>query len=235
MILLFRELITCEVDGVNLHKAMTYCNYNIHSRELRISDENHGNIWVYENNPNVCFRLAFEEEKNLLMKKLEEEGLKWDETEMAIIPLDKEEETDQPLVDFTDEEDDPLAEFDFIDDVLPSNYRLKSGEISINFNKGNKITFNQIDSKVIRESGLKYARLAKNKVGEICLILNNQKGSNVTNARSGRGNINVTINSSDICGKIKMFFSLKNTYSILQVEKLQATQEFFIYKISKQK
>jgi len=32
-----------------------------------------------------------------------------------------------------------------------------------------------------------------------------------------------------------MFFSLKNTYSILQVEKLQATQEFFIYKISKQK
>lgn len=145
---------------------------------------------------------------------------------------DKEEQ--QPLVDFVNEDEDPLADFDFFDDVLPGQYRLKSNEISVNFNKGNKITFNQVDSKVIRESGLKFARLAKSKNDDICLIINCYKGATLTNLSGRNGNLNATINSVDICGKLRTLFSLKSDYSILRVEKLQAAQEFIIYKITKQ-
>ena len=142
-------------------------------------------------------------------------------------------EEDIPLVDFTDEEDDPLADFDFLDGVLPGNYRLKQNEASLNFYKSNKITFNRLDSKYLKKHGFKFARLAKSKSGEICLIFNNLKGANVTNIKYGKNNTNVTVNSADICGKIKLLFSLKDTYSILRVEKIQEKQEFIIYKLSK--
>ncbi len=150
--------------------------------------------------------------------------------------VEEHKEEENPPVETTVEvtEEDLLADFDFLDDVLPSNYRLKSDEISINFNKGYKITFNQLDSKVIRESGLRLARLAKSKTGEICLIINSQKGANLTNISGKTGNMNATINSSDICGKLRLLFSLKNDYSILNIEKLQLSQEFIIYKITKE-
>lgn len=144
-------------------------------------------------------------------------------------------EEEQPLIEFSDEEeDDPLADFDFFDDVLPRNYRLKPNEVSINFNNSNKITFNQFESKTIRESGLKFARLARNKVGDICLIINNREGVNISNLAGKANNQNTTINSVNICGKLRNLFHLKPDYSVLSIEKLQTTQEFIIYKITKQ-
>ena len=142
-------------------------------------------------------------------------------------PLPKD---DIPLLNFSDnEDDDPLAGFEFIDNVQPTNYKLKPGEASINFYKSNKITFNQFDSVDIVASGLKFARLASNKAGDICLVLNNVKGANISKGKMK----NATINSIDICSKIKTLFSLKEKYSILNVELLQKTQEFIIYKITK--
>ena len=165
------------------------------------------------------------------MDKLEESGLKWDDSEKELVPLVEEKE--QPtLIDFAEKEEDPLSDFDFFDDILPGNYRLKSNEISINFNKGYKITFNQIDSKIIRDSGLKFVRLAKSKDGDICLIINRQKGATLTNLSGRAGNMNATINSVDICGKLRTLFNLKSDYSILRVAKLQTTKEFIIYKVT---
>ena len=218
-------------DGDKLHKACYYAIFDTYEHRLKIPENKQGYILV-TNNPDISFRLAFDEEKNILMKKIEERGMKWDEESKELIPIE-DEETDPPLVEFTDEEDDPLADFDFLDGVLPGNYRLKQNEASLNFYKSNKITFNRLDSKELKKHGFKFARLAKSKSGEICLIFNNLKGANVTNIKCGRDNTNVTVNSADICGKIKLLFSLKDTYSILRVEKIQETQEFIIYKITK--
>jgi hypothetical protein len=236
-IILFHKLEPYETDGLQGYKIMTDAHYVFEKERGRLRIGGDKNlIPIKPDDKDVTFRLAFEGEHNILMRKLADAGLRWDETEKALIPLAEEkEEEPQPLVDFAEEEaDDPLADFDFFDDVLPGQYRLKSNEISVNFYKGNKITFNQIDSKVIRESELKFVRLAKSKMNDICLIINRQKGATVTNLSGRQGNMNATINSVDICGKLRTLFSLKSDYSILKVEKIQATQEFIIYKITKQ-
>ena len=234
-IILFHKLEPYETDGLQEYKIMSYAHYIFEKERGRLRIGGDKNlIPIKPDDKDVAFRLAFEGEHNILMRKLADAGLRWDETEKALIPLAEEkEEEPQPIVDFV-EGDDPLADFDFFDDVLPGQYRLKSNEISVNFNKGHKITFNQIDSKVIRESGLKFLRLAKNKANDICLIINRQKGANITNLSGKANNMNATINSVDICRKLRTLFSLKSDYSILRVEKLQAAQEFIIYKITKQ-
>ena len=231
-IILFRELVSCEVEGAQVQRLMAYAYYNCSSRKMKIGGETRSKI-VDPEAKDVAFRLAFEGERKTLMDKLEESGLKWDDSEKALVPLVEEKE--QPtLIDFAEKEEDPLSDFDFFDDILPGNYRLKSNEISINFNKGYKITFNQIDSKIIRDSGLKFVRLAKSKDGDICLIINRQKGATLTNLSGRAGNMNATINSVDICGKLRTLFNLKSDYSILRVAKLQTTKEFIIYKVTKQ-
>jgi hypothetical protein len=78
---------------------------------------------------------------------------------------------------------------------------------------------------------LQFARLASNKAGDICLIINGVKGASLSNGTKKAKNI--TINSIEISGKIKTLFRLKEKYSILKVEQIQKTQEFIIYKITK--
>ena len=239
VIILFRELEPYKVDDIQMHKITAYAYYSLDKGKLKIGSEMHS-ILVDPEAKDVAFRLAFDEERNILMNKLADAGLKWSETQKALIGIkefEKEEVADLECPAIPSQEDDspdPLADFDFFDDILPGQYRLKSNEISVNFNKGHKITFNQIDSKVIRESGLKFLRLAKNKANDICLIINRQKGANITNLSGKANNMNATINSVDICRKLRTLFSLKSDYSILRVEKLQAAQEFIIYKITKQ-
>jgi hypothetical protein len=221
-----------------MHKITAYAYYSLDKGKLKIGSEMHS-ILVDPEAKDVAFRLAFDEERNILINKLAEAGLKWSKTQKALIGIkefEKEDAADLECPAIPSQEDespDPLADFDFFDDVLPGQYRLKSNEISVNFKNGYKITFNQIDSKVIRESELKFVRLAKSKMNDICLIINRQKGATVTNLSGRQGNMNATINSVDICGKLRTLFNLKSDYSILKVEKIQATQEFIIYKITK--
>jgi hypothetical protein len=238
VIILFRELEPYKVDDIQMHKITAYAYYSLDKGKLKIGSEMHS-ILVDPEAKDVAFRLAFDEERNILINKLAEAGLKWSKTQKALIGIkefEKEDAADLECPAIPSQEDespDPLADFDFFDDVLPGQYRLKSNEISVNFKNGYKITFNQIDSKVIRESELKFVRLAKSKMNDICLIINRQKGATVTNLSGRQGNINATINSVDICGKLRTLFNLKSDYSILKVEKIQATQEFIIYKITK--
>lgn len=142
--------------------------------------------------------------------------------------------SDAPLVDFSDEEEDPLADFDFLDEEEPRSWKLSSSEITINFNSSSfKITFNVFSSRLFKDEGFKYVRLAKSKSGDFCLIINRQKGAALSNMNSLSKNQNVTVNSKDICTKLKTIFSLNETYHILKIEKLQQSPQFIIYKISK--
>lgn len=221
----------------NVYIAYLHASYNSMGEELRTTlTEGHQIHAVVNDDSDVTrYRLAFDEEVDILTKRLAERGLAWNLDKKEVVPLSEAKEEEQPLIEFSDEEeDDPLADFDFFDDVLPRNYRLKPNEVSINFNNSNKITFNQFESKTIRESGLKFARLARNKVGDICLIINNREGVNISNLAGKANNQNTTINSVNICGKLRNLFHLKPDYSVLSIEKLQTTQEFIIYKITKQ-
>jgi len=238
------EQIHCDYDPEkgNVYIAYLHARYNNMGGLFSTDYADDLHAVIDDSSTTEKYRLAFKEEEQQMILKLAENQFAWNPVTKTIVPLlEALEERNKaqavkvendPLDDFQD--DDPLAGFNFLDDVQPVNYRLKPSEVSINFNKGNKITFNQFDSATIIDSGLKFARLASSKTGDICLILNNNKGANVSNGTQGHGKQkNITINSIDICSKIKTLFSLKEKYSILNVGLLQKTQEFIIYKITK--
>jgi hypothetical protein len=156
---------------------------------------------------------------------------------LGLKPVEKVEHS--PLVDSSvvpeaDAEDNTLSDFEFLDEVKFSRNRLKCNEASINFNNSYKITFNIMASEVIRESKLPFVRLAKSKAGDICLVFNLVGGANITNKTGVNTTQNVTINSKDICEKLRTLFSIRPDYSILRIDRLQSTNDYIIYKITKQ-
>ena len=129
---------------------------------------------------------------------------------------------------------DPLADFDFFDAPSSSTARLKPGEASLNFNNCYKLTFNASDTELIENLGMAFARLAKNKSGDICLILNRESGTKLSVSRhSNVQRHNVTINSKELTTKIRTLININTEYSILSLGKLQSTEDFIIYKLSK--
>jgi len=150
-------------------------------------------------------------------------------------PVKVEEQTkeeEKPLVDSSNDSD-PLSDFDFFDDVVPRSHKLKSNEVSLNYKDSYKITFNTQESECIKKSGLTLARLAK-KNNDFYLIINNEKGSNISNLAGRKSKQNITINSKDICVRLRVFLSIKETYSKFTIEKLQSTSDYIIYKLIKQ-
>ena len=233
------EQLHCDYDPEkgNVHIAYLHARYNSMGGSFSTDYADDLHAVIDDSSTTEKYRLAFKEEEQEMILKLAENQLVWNPATKTIVPLlealeaknEKPSEEERPLLDFSD--DDPLADFEFLDNVQPTNYRLKPGEASINFYKSNKITFNQFDSVDIVASGLKFARLASNKAGDICLIINGVKGANLSNGTKKAKNI--TINSIEISGKIKTLFRLKEKYSILKVEQIQKTQELIIYKITK--
>lgn len=128
---------------------------------------------------------------------------------------------------------DPLAGFEFFEEERPQFMRLMSNEISLNFNSGSfKVTFNMPVSNEIEKAGMEYVRLAKNKSGDICLILNRVLGSRLSKS-SNKNKFNTTLNSKDICTKIRTLLNIKPEYSILNIEKLTSTSDYLIFKVTK--
>jgi hypothetical protein len=134
------------------------------------------------------------------------------------------------------EEDDPLADFDFLDLPTPLNVRLKADEVSLNFNSNSyKITFNRFTTEYIKKAGMTFARLAKNKSGDICLILNRHEGTKLSKSTYNNGaRENITINSKEITTKLRTLLNIRADYSVLVIQQLASTSDYMIYKLSKQ-
>lgn len=238
-IILFKKLVPLNDDTGRLI-AKVYAFYSKHNKELRIGTEDSGNIMVDDSDRSVKFRAAYDYEKNLLLYQLSTIGLAWDDDNKQLVQKEDEpaeEPEEQPILEFVDEEetgDDPLAEFELFDFEKKSSRRLKPNEISINFNNSNKITFNMMESEVIYNSGLKYARLGKNKDGNICIIFNNNDGVRAINAHGGnRTSTHIALNNKGMCDKIRTFFNITKEYDKLCIETLRSTSDYLIYKLSK--
>lgn len=164
--------------------------------------------------------------------------------EAGITTDDKKEEqapADVPEADFgkeTDEQPDPLADFDFFEPQDRQWTKLNRGDASINFRSGSfKITFNKYDSEDAASRNIACAKVSKSKsTGDICLVFAKegmlQNASRVTYASNGRTGKNLTVNSKDICVKLHALLNLKQDYTVLCVEQLQSTPDYLIYKLS---
>lgn len=167
----------------------------------------------------------------------------------VIISKSKEEDeqvesADTPLLDFQSPEvsalynpkvPDPLADFEFFEAPNPPGLKLKYDEVSLNFNSDSyKLTFNIAVSEEIKNSGLELVRLAKNKAGDICLILNNHQGTRLRwSHRCSKQRENVMINSKNMTTTIRTYLLVKSDYSVLNIEKLNSTPEYLIYKLTR--
>ena len=141
---------------------------------------------------------------------------------------------DAPLIELV-EDKDPLADFEFFDSPTSVNFRLKSDEMSINFNNGTyKLTFNRMVSEDIEKAGLFFARLAKNRLGDVCLIFGRSNGAKLSYHSTRNGKVNITLNSKDITTKLRTLLNIKPDYSILNIKSLPSTSDFLIYKVTKQ-
>ena len=164
--------------------------------------------------------------------------------QVGIADDDKKEEqapSDVPEADSgkeTDEQPDPLADFDFFEPRDRQWTKLNRGDASINFRSGSfKITFNKYDSEDASSRNIACAKVSKSKsTGDICLVFAKdgmlQNASRVTYATNGRTGKNLTINSKDICVKLHALLNLKQDYTVLCVEQLQSTPDYLIYKLS---
>lgn len=138
----------------------------------------------------------------------------------------------------TEEQPDPLADFDFFEPQDRQWAKLNRGDASINFRSGSfKITFNKYDSEDAYSHNIACAKVSKSKsTGDICLVFAKegmlQNASRVTYATNGRTGKNLTINSKDTCTKLHTLLNLKQDYTILRVEQLQSTPDYLIYKLS---
>ena len=138
----------------------------------------------------------------------------------------------------TDEQTNPLADFDFFEPQDRQWTKLNRGDASINFRSGSfKITFNRYDSEDASSRNIACAKVSKSKsTGDICLVFAKegmlQNATRVTYATNGRTGKNLTINSKDICVKLHTLLNLKQDYTVLCVEQLQSTPDYLIYKLS---
>lgn len=146
----------------------------------------------------------------------------------------KEENDQPPLIDFFDnDDDDPFSDFEFLETSKTTAYRLKPNELSINSNKSNKITFNMKESLDIDKTKMKFAALASRN-GDIFLILNNVKGVRITyDTHKQRQRQNVTINSKDLCDKIKTHLDINLSYDIITYERIESSLTRIIFKLNK--
>ncbi len=197
--------------------------------------------WLYEPVEVALLRLGLKEDD------LEKEAKPGGESEEEVDNTDNSQEfnpssvTNEKLgVDFSGvpEYDDEFEFFDLNQQSRTKSTRLKKDEASLNFRSHSfKLTFNQEVTKSIKGSGYKYVRLAKNKQGDIIIQLHKQQDSvcpvTITFASSS-SSTNATINSKDLCEKLKTLLNLTgNNYYVLHVEILYQNIEKCNIKVTK--
>lgn len=141
----------------------------------------------------------------------------------------------EPVVEKEPEEDDGLDFFEIASYKKNGQFKLMADEATINFRSGGyRLTFNQFVTSMIKDYGFTFARLARNKDGEIVIQLNKTFGVNVvignrTDSHSG----NTTIHSKELCTKLKTLLNIKEDYSILNIVEQSRSDKFINFIISK--
>ena len=133
---------------------------------------------------------------------------------------------------------DPLADFDFFEPKDRQWTKLNRGDASINFRSGSfKITFNKYDSEDAASRQIACAKISKSKsTGDICLVFAKEgmlpDAIRVLYSTGGRTGKNLSINSKDICTKLRTLLNLKQDYTIIHMEPLPTTPDYLIFKLS---
>lgn len=148
--------------------------------------------------------------------------------------IDDDMSEEEPEVDTTTTDEDPLAGFDFFQTSTTNNMRLGRNEVSLNFNNGSfKLTFNKLASIDIDNKGVGFIRLATNKAGDVCLVLSRDTGTRLTRSNIGSSNFNITLNSKAITTKIRDLLGITLPFSTVTITLLQSTPDYLIYKVTK--
>lgn len=124
-----------------------------------------------------------------------------------------------------------LEGFEFFDVTRDVYSRLANDKVSLNFRgKSYRLTFNRQLSNTLRKQNMPYARIAKSKSGDICIILNRVDG--IKMVYPTRSKDNITINSKVFTEKLRSLFKITNDYTLLTITHLQTTPDYLIYKLS---
>lgn len=239
-IMLFRKLEPFNDEPGHI-LAKLHAFYCINNKQFRVSGEDYGNIIVNENDPTVNFRGAFEQEKDLIFKQIAGVGLKWDAEIKGLIPINKEPEEDVPvkeddnLIEFADEEENNDIDIEFFD--ISNNRRrisngLQKGILSINTrNKSSRITINRIDSKDILKRNVGYARIGKQKNGDVILMFcNYNQGTPIVYNSDNYYNIN----STPFVETANRLLENYNDLAYIRMEKVSEKIDSITYKLTKQ-
>ena len=131
---------------------------------------------------------------------------------------------------------DLLSEFEMIDlRVTKSGCKLKEDEISYNVrNESSKITFNQtLSYETMVGGGFSFAQLGSNAKGDVCLMLNNERGVNVQKLDNDTKRMNLTISNKALCQKLAALLNIKQDYAILKAEKIGCTESYMAFLLTK--
>lgn len=242
LIILFRELVPYEVDGIQIKKALVYAYYNCYAAKLKIGGETHSILFNPEAK-DVAFRLAFDEERKILMDKLAEVGLKWDEESKALISNEEaatvpsvspEDSPECPAVPPQEEEEshDPEINFVQFDKVRRSFNSLVKGTMSINTRNHNwRIIINRTDSKEIMKKKVQYAMVGNTRSGETMLMLCNNTNGIPCNYTADNY---FTINSREFCRHLQRLLSVYDDLVYANIEKVSEKLDSITYKVTKQ-
>lgn len=232
VIILFRELEPYKVDDIQMHKITAYAYYSLDKSKLKIGSEIHS-ILVDPEAKDVAFRLAFDEERNILMNKLADAGLKWSEETKELISVHEDEQATVPEASAEGDSSD-VPEIDFVE--FDKNRRvvnaLKKGIMSVNTrNHSWRVTINRTDTKEIKKKQVKYAMVGNTKAGETMLMLcNNSKGIPLTYNTDDYYNVN----SRQFCDHLRRLMSISDALVYLRIEKVAEKMDSITYKVSKQ-
>lgn len=166
--------------------------------------------------------------------------MKIDEKPDSIEDVEKDKKVDTNDFSGVPEYDEELEFIDVGSGYVRKNKRLKDNQVSLNFrSNSNKLSFNHDATQKINKNQYKYARLAKNKQGDIVVQLHKQElpipnpVNVIFNTNREGVPVNACINSKDLCAKLKTLLNLTGDYFILNIEELYMDFDKVNYKISK--
>ena len=135
---------------------------------------------------------------------------------------------------------DPLDELGFTEVFVPEKItaRLKKNQASINVRKGShKITFNSFDTaNIINNVGKCYAKLLRNKSGDVVVVLNNLGEGTSTATVKGKMETsagNIVVNSKEMIEKIRTLLNINEAYLVLEIKEIARTENYIAYQLIK--
>lgn len=218
----------------NVYIAYLHASYNSMGEALRTTlTEGHQIHAVVNDDSDVTrYRLAFDEEVDILTKRLAERGLAWNLDKKEVVQLSEAKEEEPHLIEFSDEQEEDLG-IEFIE-IDTSSRRtvnaLQKGVMSVNTRSASwRTTINRTDSKDIKKGNFKYVRLGKVN-DDLVMMFNNQQGINIVLNSDGYYNVN----SRKFVEALHKALDIKAELIYLNIEKYSERVNSLTYKITKQ-